>query len=405
MTLGIVAEYNPFHLGHQYQLHTAKAQAQSDTTIIVMSGNFTQRGDVAVIDKYFRTKMALAQGADLVLELPTTFALASSGYFCQGAVLTLAACGIDTLAFGSETCDLATMQKIAALLANEPPEYQQTLRHYLKQGHSYPKAQSLALEEYLHLSLTSAENPNDALGIGYITTIEKYHLPIKPIVVQRLGKHSDRSNNVNEGYLNATSIRNLLLNKENIAPFVPADTYHILMQALAEGYRPLSLNDFSTTIYTLLYHQTPETLATLPDITDELANRLLKQLPHSNNLTTLLQHTKTKNYTLTRLQRTLCHLLLHITQEDMVQEPQYLRILGFNERGQKYLHTLKKTVPLPIITNPSQAKSLLSSQAYRQFSIDLRASAIYTAAQKQHKIDFTKEEFSRFPVFSPALQS
>ncbi|MBR4868306.1 MAG: nucleotidyltransferase family protein, partial [Clostridia bacterium] len=388
-----------------YQLQTAKTLAHADTTIIVMSGNFTQRGDVAIIDKYFRTKMALAQGADLVLELPTTFALASSGYFCQGAVLTLAACGIDTLSFGSESCNLSNMQKISALLADEPQEYQQILKTYLKKGNSFPKAQSLALEEYLQFSFTTEENPNDVLGIGYLTTIEKYHLPITPIAIPRRGSHSNHNNHTNDGYLNATSIRELVLNKKDITPYVPTDTHSILAHAFADGYTPLSLNDFSSAIFTLLYHQTPETLATLPDMNEELANRLLKQLPLANNISTLLQNTKSKNYTLTRLQRILCYLLLHFTQEDMIKEPLYLRVLGFNEHGQKYLHTLKKNTSLPIITNPAQAKSILSPRAYRQFSIDLRASAIYTAAQKHRKTDFIKEEFARYPIFSSTMQS
>ena len=393
--LGIVAEYNPFHLGHLHHLQQAQAQTNADEIIVIMSGNFTQRGEPAIFDKYFRAQSALAQGADLVLELPTLFSLASSGYFCQGAVLSLAHCGIDTLAFGSENVHLESLQQIADVLANEPAEYQQFLKAYLKAGHSYPKAQELALKQYGNISFTSSETPNDLLALGYLTTIKKYHLPIQPLAIQRLGSHLTDDT---AGFLNASAIRKKILQQESYIQYIPQSTAILLAQAQSNGYRPLSLEDFSLAIFVKLRTASLAELSSLPDVTEDLAHTLQKVALQTNDLEQLLQQCKSKTYTRTRLCRALCHLLLHITKEDVLEQPPYLRILGFNQNGAQILHRLKHTCPIPVLTNASQGKSLASAQAKRCFSIDLTSSSVYALGQTHTAHSMLQEEFSRFPI-------
>jgi len=393
--LGIIAEYNPFHLGHQYQLQQAKAQSNTNETVVIMSGNFTQRGEPAVFDKYFRAKATLAQGVDLVLELPTVFSLASSGYFCQGSVLSLAHCGIDTLAFGSETASLEPLNQLAEVLANEPEEYRQLLKNHLKAGCSYPKAQELALKQYCNLSFASSDTPNDLLALGYLTTIKKYHLPIQSLAIRRIGSHLTEDS---LGFANASAIRQKILQQDLYEQHVPQSTLSLLTQAQADGYRALSLKDFSLAVFVKLRTASLQELCALPDVNEDLAHTLQKASLQTNNLEQLLLQCKSKTYTLTRLRRALCHLLLHITKDDLLEQPPYLRVLGFNETGKQILHRLKKSCAIPIITNAAQWKTLSSPQAKRCFSVDLTATSVYALAQPNAKHARLQEEFSRFPI-------
>ena len=215
---GIVAEYNPFHNGHQYHIGQTKALQESDGIIAVMSGNFTQRGEAAVFDKWTRAEMALRCGVDLVLELPVAFAVRSAGYFAKGAVLSLAATGVVShLSCGVESRSTNQLQQLAQFLSNETPQYQQVLQQYLQQGLSYPSARQKALSA-LHIDgAEQLQTPNNILALHYLQTIEQESLPITPVFISRLGDYNDTAiPQVSQGFASASAIRRLLCQENSL---------------------------------------------------------------------------------------------------------------------------------------------------------------------------------------------
>ena len=387
--LAVVCEYNPFHLGHEYQLKQARKLYQPDGIIAIMSGNFTQRGECAIIDKYYRTQMALSGGADLVLELPTLYATAASGYFAQGALLSLAACGvIDAIFFGSESQNSEQLERCAAILAAEPAEYSTALRQYLTQGLSYPKAQSLVLKELYDLNLP-LNNSNDLLGLNYLCAIKRFNLPLKVLPILRQGSHH---NNGNSGFASSSTIRQKIIAQESFLADVPPYSSQIMAQA-----KIMNMSIFEPTLLTLLERSSVDELLNLPDMTNDLANRLINAIGQYNSSTEILNHIKNKSCTYSRLRRLLCHLLLNIIKNDYRQNPAYLRVLGFNSVGQKILKSMKKQASLPIITTLSSANSLLDSQGRHLLNLDLRAANIYRTFSSEFS---PNAEYRLFPFIA-----
>ena len=386
--VGIICEYNPFHLGHLYQLKTARSLCEAEAAVAVMSGNFTQRGECAVIDKYHRTKMALAAGFDLVLELPSIYAAAASGYFAQGAVLSLAASGVvNYLSFGSENADEVGLSSCAEILSSEPEEYRELLRSLLAQGLSYPKAQGAALEKLYQIDLLAQNNPNDLLGLNYLTVITRHDLPLAPIIVPRLGKHNGE--NIS-GFASSQNIRAMLAQNLPIDDDVPNFSRQILNEA-----HLLFNSQLASAQLSLLRRASVGELADLPDINEDLAHRLKKACGEYRTLAEVLTAVKNKSCTYSRLSRAVCHLLLGITKDDYAPEPLYLRVLGFGEKGEALLKMLKKHSSLPLITNLSAAKRLLTPEAQKMLEIDLRSAAIYRAFSGEFS---SHDEYRLFPV-------
>lgn len=387
--LAVVCEYNPFHLGHQYQLQQARNLYQPDGIIAIMSGNFTQRGECAVVDKYYRTHLALEGGADLVLELPALYATAASGYFAQGALLSLAACGVvDAISFGCENPDSEYLERCAAVLAAEPAEYSALLRQYLAQGLSYPKAQSLALKNLYNLDLP-LDNSNDLLGLNYLTAIKRFNLPIKALPILRQGSHHGGSS---AGFASSSIIRRKIIAGENYLDDVPPFTARLLAQA-----KTVNMAMLEQTLLILLKRSSPNELLNLPDMTAQLANRLSGAIRQYQSTTEILEHLKNKSCTYSRLRRLLCHLLINITKDDYAYSPAYLRVLGFNHQGQQILKVMKKQASLPILTTLSAANSLLDSAGRHLLELDLRAANIY----RSFSGEFTANaEYQLFPVMA-----
>lgn len=386
--VGIVCEYNPFHLGHLYQIGEARRHCAADMVVAIMSGNFTQRGECAIVDKYHRTKMALAAGVDLVLELPSIYATAASGYFAQGAVLSLAASGVvNYISFGSECGDKATLMHTANILAAEPAEYRTLLKSLFTQGLSYPKAQARALHSLYGIDLLNNIKPNDLLGLNYLITIHRFHLPLDAIVVPRLGSHHGDENS--DVFASSQSIRQRLAENIPIDNAVPDSTAGILKNA-----PKLYPTQLAPTQLALLRRAKLNELENLPDINSDLAHRLQKAAANELSLADVLAKAKNKSCTYSRLRRAMCHLLLGISKADYA-EPAYLRVLGFSENGQTLLKSMKKQASLPIITTLSQSTSSLSPEAQKMLELDLAASNIYRAFSGE----FTPhDEFRLFPV-------
>ena len=406
-TIGIVAEYNPFHYGHQYHIAQSKLQCpEADGIIAVMSGNFTQRGEPAIFDKWTRTKAALQGGADLVLELPTAFATRSAGYFARGAVLTLAATGIVShLSCGVENTpqqDMAyTLQQIAALLADEPEPYREALQHSIGEGMAYPQARQKALQE-LHISGAELlDTPNNILALEYLQNIASDNLPIAPLLIPRAGNyHAEHIPTDAKQFASATAIRKLILEDNrtwrNQMPDFCAQT---LSKHLSKAYPPMHIDGFLHPLLFLLRRTTPSELQTMAEMTEGLENRILEAAHRDiHSVNDLCMAIKSKRYTYTRIQRTLLHILLNFTEQYAANEPTYIRVLGFNAIGQKLLKEMKKKAQLPVLIRPARQKNELSEQGRKLLDLDVRATNLYYTGYQNPALRKTGLDYTILPI-------
>ena len=378
--IGIVAEYNPFHNGHQYHIEEAKKMACADGVIAVMSGNFTQRGEAAVFDKWTRAQMALTSGADLVLELPAAFAVRSASYFASGAVQTLAAAGICRyLSCGAETENTSDLTCLAAYLADEPEEYQNLLQEHLQKGLSFPNARQKALETLNIPGADAISQPNNILALHYLETIHRKGFSLTPLLITRRGSYNDTSLPADSAlFASASAIRRLFAQQNSDWEYqVPASVAEIIRKKMQNGFAPMQMNAFAPAIFTLLRRSTPEELTEFLEISEGLEHRINDAAFQTETLDDLCAAIKSKRYTYTRIQRTLCHLLLNMKQDMDFSAPEYIRVLGFNDTGQKMLKEMKKTAQLPIIMRPARQRGLLNEKGQRMLDLDCRATAIY----------------------------
>ncbi|MCI9137662.1 MAG: nucleotidyltransferase family protein [Lachnospiraceae bacterium] len=409
--IGIIAEYNPFHKGHAYQIETLRKKIDADYIIIAMSGNFVQRGAPALIDKYSRTRMALTCGADLVLELPVLYAAASAEYFARGGVSLLQRTGIVShLGFGTETENLELLQETARTLLQETDNFQETLRRHLKAGTSFPAARSLALKNVLfpREAVSEPENllaretavskseledvlssPNNILAIEYLKALVQEHSYIVPLPLLRRGQGyhdiSLETESSGENFISASAIRSLLQEKtpadngdifSKLSCHMPKEAYDILKNY---PHPFLWENDFSMLLHHRLLTESRECLASYADSAPSLASRMKKEADSFLSWSGFCKQIKSKDITYTRLSRLFLHILLGIFKEDYSQfpEPSYLRVLGFRKSSSPLLTFLKTHSSLPIITSPSDAERALSASAKHMLSYDLKSTDLY----------------------------
>ena len=386
-TIGIVAEYNPFHNGHNYHIEQSKLQCpNADGIIAVMSGNFTQRGEPAIYDKWTRTQTALYGGADLVLELPTVFATRSAGYFAQGAVLTLASTGVVShLSCGAEQSNnadlLQILQHISQVLAEEPDAYRQYLSAYMAEGMSYPSARQNALIRYGIAEAELLDTPNNILALEYIQTISQHHLPITPILIPRVGVyHSNTLPTDKVQFASATAIRKQIqMSTSEWQQHMPARSAQLLLERIDNGIPPMQTDAFLQILLFLLRRTTPQELCSIVDMMEGLENRIydVAQREDIDTIDDLCMAIKSKRFTYTRIQRTLLHILLNFTEQYAAKEPAYIRVLGFNATGQKLLKEMKKKAELPILIRPARQKNELSAIGRKLLELDIRATNLY----------------------------
>ena len=402
--LGIVAEYNPFHNGHLYHLNKSKELTGASYTIAVISGNFTQRGDTSIIDKWKKTEMALQNGVDLVIELPVLYSVSSAENFAEGAIKILNSLGIiDYISFGTETDDINELNKVATILVNEPKEYKELLNSELSFGISFPKARENALRKFLDIPKTdtdlSINSSNNILGIEYLKALKKYNSNIKPISVKRIDSgYNDLkySNNM----ASATAIRQLIKNKtyDNLSNLLPGKSHKILMDSIKSENIVPDLSCFEKEIIYTLRKLTVDEISHLPDVSEGLENSIKKSAFNFATLPNILESLKSKRYTRTRIQRILTYALLGITKTDIELSKKvtpYIRILGFNKNGKKILSEISKTKPeLKIITS---VKKFVDSNTNNDLELllnkDILATNIYTLAYNNNNmanLDFTK---------------
>ena len=335
--IGIIAEYNPFHLGHLYQINKVKEMYPDSIIIAIISTHFTQRGDISIINKWDKTKICLEHNIDIVVELPTLYATQSSDIFAASALKLLNEMKVNTLVFGSESDDIDTLYKLADTQLNNP-KYNELVKKYLSDGINYPTAMSKALKTILNITI---EKPNDLLGLSYVKEIIKNNYKIKPITIKRSNDYHEKQINNNNNIISANLIRKLLLDKNDITKYIPDITNKYI-------YNNQSLNK----AYPLLKYQIINNINNLHEfltIDEGIENRIIKYINKSNTWEELVMNIKTKRYTYNKINRMLLHILLGIKKEDNNKDI-YLRILGFNKYGQAYLNKIKKDININLVT-------------------------------------------------------
>lgn len=372
-----------------------------------MSGNWVQRGEPALIDKWARTKMALYGGADVVLELPASFAFQSAENFALGAIRSLNDTGAVThLCFGSELGDINPLHKIASLLADEPLELKELIKERLGKGLSYPSALAKSVDLFLNDTMVSQviNKPNNILGIEYLKSLIKINSSIIPFTILRegTGYHSLEL----EGEIaSATAIRRGI--KENIiqkiAPTLPSSSMNILIKEIDAGRGPIFYDNLDISILTLLRRATLRELYLLPDMENGLPERFYKACRSKNTINEIIKEVKTKRYTTPRLQRILVYLLLGISKSNIKifteHGPKYLRVLGFSSRGQEILHLIKKNSQLPLVTSPSKYfRHCQDKIGHKMLALDIKASDMYTLFYQNHSFRIAGQDFRTPPI-------
>lgn len=401
--LGVVAEYNPFHNGHLYHLEKTKEQTGAKFVVCVMSGNFVQRGNTSIVDKWTKAQMALASGVDLVLELPTVYSISSAENFAQGAVKILDNLGIvDTISFGTETDDFAALNNISSVISEEPKEFTNMLKEELKQGVSFPKAREQALIKYLNDDVRYKDilnNPNNILGVEYLKALKQLKSKIIPVAIKR-EKVYYNDDVIIDDFASATAIRKLVMNKEfaELSKVVPRTTYETLLREYEVGNIVFDIQRYEKEIFYTLRRMTVNEIAELPDVSEGLENTIKNAANFCNNIKDFINMVKTKRYTQTRIQRIMIFALLGITKKDVQASKKvvpYARVLGFNEKGKLLLSGISQNNPkMEVITSVKRFMDNNTNKIYkRMLEIDIFATDVYTLGYKYDSmanLDYTK---------------
>ncbi|MEN6389222.1 MAG: nucleotidyltransferase [Syntrophomonas sp.] len=405
--LGIVAEFNPFHNGHQYLLKRAIEQLKPSAVICVMSGHFTQRGEPAICNKWARAEMALHAGVDLIIELPFCFAARSAYYFARGALLTLHKTEVVShIAFGSESGQLDSLASVAQILSSEPEAYRSLLKFYLSQGLSFPVARSRALQESLPDKDSQIDKmlrgSNNILGIEYLHVIYEEKLPLVPITINRQGPayHSAELG----AYASASAIRQATRKTAPsllISSAMPLLSRDIMQREIARGSAPVLPDALEQSILFKLRSTTKADLAKIYEVAEGLENRIKDAARTCTTLDSIRHQIKSKRYSLTRIDRVLLYALLSLSKEQIDSfdrtGPQYLHILGFSSKGQKILQSIKNKSSLEVLSRGKDVARLLNDSSHpgaQMLALDVMATDIYTLLfpnplQRTAGLDFT----------------
>ena len=367
--IGLITEYNPFHLGHKYQITKIKEIYPNSIIIVITNSSFTQRGEVSILNKWNKTKICLENNIDLVIELPFAYATQSADIFAQGALEILNHLKINILVFGSESNNIENLFKIANTQLNNA-SYNKIVKKHLNNGLNYPTAMSNALKEILGFTITE---PNDLLGISYIKEIIKNNYKITPMTIKRIGEYHEKKV-TNNNIISASLIRNLYLKNKNITSHIPENVINHLYKNLSNE------NYFQYLKYKII---STKDLSIYQTVEEGIESRIKKEIYNSNTWEELVQNIKTKRYTYNKINRMLIHILVDFTKKEYKNlKIDYIRLLGFSINGQKYLNKIKKELEIPIITNYKKNFSNL-------LDLELRAISIYNLALNESTL--TKE--------------
>ena len=378
--VGIIAEYNPFHNGHLYHLEETKKMFPDSYIVLVMSGNFTQRGDVSIINKWDKTDIALYYGVDLVVELPFVFATQGADIFARASIEILDKLDVDYLVFGSESNDIKKLTTLAEVQTNNK-KYDNLVKEYLSEGVNYPTALSKALTDITGIKM---DKPNDILGITYIREIMLQNSKIKPFTIKRNNDYNAKE--LEDFFSSATSIRYALKNNSDVSNVVPEYTLRHLDKKLM----------FIDNYYNLLKYNIMinDNLDLIQTVDEGIHNRIKKYIITSKSLDELILKVKTKRYTYNKLNRMFTHILCNFTKEEAsrFKNIEYIRVLGFNNNGRLIIKDIKDDIDIPIITNFSDIKS-------EMLDIEFRSTCCYASILDEHdKIKMIESEYKNYPV-------
>ncbi len=423
---GIISEYNPFHNGHKYQIDTIREDG-SDYIIAAMSGNWVQRGGPAIIDKYSRTLMALKNGIDLVIEIPTIYSTGSASDYAMGGVSLLDSLGcVDELCFGCEAPTEEALDKVTDYMVNHQEDLAKDIASYMKQGNSYPKARELALSEYFDEHVTEGLNkPNNILAIEYKKALHNINSSITTKAILRKGsQYSDPDLNMNS-YSSATAIRANILSSydyisnddsylheepaistysslhgatirqamsEPLSPIishVPSSSYEILLEKLGKTY-PLVTQNFSRELAYKLIQDKPVGYEQYLDVSREISDKITNSLNYFESFDQFCNILKSKELTYSRISRCLTHILLDIKKDSIPADKKtpYARILGFRKDSEGLFGEIKKSATIPLISKLADADKLLNDKEMAILNKDIKASHIYdlvSACKYQNK--------------------
>ena len=402
--LGIIAEYNPFHNGHLYHIKKSIEETGASSVICVMSGNFVQRGNTSIVDKWTKTKMALANGVDLVLELPTIYSVSSAENFAEGAIRLLDSLKIvDTISFGMEAKDIASLNNIANVLYTEPKEYTTILEHELGKGVSFPKARENAVMMYLNDIKQYANiltGSNNILAIEYLKAIKKLKSKLNPIGIRR-EKVLYNDEIIIDDFASATAIRKMIATGQfsDIQKVMPKSSYALLADELRKGHYVLDLSKFQKEIIYNLRKMSVEEIAQLVDVSEGLENAIKNAANSSNNLVDFVNIVKSKRYTQTRIQRILIYALLGITNSKMLafkKAVPYARVLGFNKNGKQLISQIaKKNKKVQIVTSVKKYMDESKNKVLKEMlETDILATNVYTLGYEKDSwsnLDYTNK--------------
>lgn len=378
--VGIICEYNPFHNGHLYHLNKVKELCPDHVIILILGGNFLQRGEPSIINKWDKTKLAIEYGVDLVVELPFAFATQSADLFAAGSISLLDALGVDKLVFGSETNDIDSFTLLAkAQLYND--DYDELVKGYLSKGVNYPTALSNAL---FTLTNKKIDSPNDILGISYVREIIRRKSNIKPICIKRTNNYHDKE--LSSKITSATSIREALKKNQDISNYVPKETLKYINKVHnVENYYPLLKYKILSELDDLDMYQT---------VDEGIENRIKKFIIPSKSYNELVENIKTKRYTYNKIGRMFTHILCNFSKDeaDSMKKIRYIRVLGFSVYGQSYLNENKKRIKLPIITNYSKLNSDM-------LALEFRSTCVYASIlNEEDKQIMIEAEYKNKPI-------
>lgn len=419
--VGIIAEYNPFHQGHLFHLNEAKKISSAQGVICAMSGNFVQRGEPALVNKWARAEMALSQGVDVVLELPVLYATRSAYWFARGGVELLYNTGIVShLAFGVETDQPFILDKASDVLSQEPPSFKSDLKLALKAGDSYPRARAQALAKIFPHQQYIWHKPNNNLALSYLQVIKEKQIPLIPVMIKRQGlEYNDEI--LSSGTLpSASAIRNYInknilypensqtpdLNNvmDNLAQYLPPAIMEILLREFTGGRGPVNLETLENNLMLLLRQSSPPEIKNIVDIREGLENRILAIAQKETSLRGFLSQVKNKRVTYTRIQRFLIHLLLNYTKDKelfLKEGPPYLRVLGFTSRGRTLIKEMNAKSGIPLITKCAHyRRHYLENTAFNvSWDMDILATNIYSLLFPRQGERIGGLDYFKGPVF------
>ncbi|MGE6631279.1 nucleotidyltransferase [Bacillus sp. NPDC077027] len=400
--VGLVVEYNPFHYGHAYHVSEAKKQTSSDIAVAVMSGSFLQRGEPAIVSKWDRTKMALANGVDVVCELPYMFAVQKAETFARGAVSILDQLKCDALFFGSEDGDITAFKRTAEAWHAKKSVIDELTKENMKHGLSYPTAASHAFSEAIKPDqLLDLSKPNNILGFHYVKAILDKQARIKPFTSKRVAsQYHDNTLPDKQMIASATSIRKAVREQkslEAVSPYLPSASIQQLI-AYQSSYGLLHTQEHYFSYLKHCFHTMDTSdLQEIYEIEEGIEYRMQKAIRHATSFEEYLSLLKTKRYTWTRLQRMNTHLLMRTKKSVMhellkSQQAPYIRLLGMTQKGQSYLSSIKKQLEIPLV-------SKLSSFSHPALDLDIRATYVYSLPlMEPMQTAFTENEFKTAPI-------